>query len=177
MAIFLPLYRPLCPNGMQIIGWCCSTSCTEAKDTLDYVPWLVIDCFVLLFTVAPFRESSFTSLHQSYPSSPFLVSAASSHTPVRSITTCSHHHIPTCAPGALSNPSHRYHSDLVGMYCTTVFWRCLMYSSTNKTPTSSRAIADEVYFYFLFGVLRRRRPVSRLATWAWNSPRDLPMRG
>ena len=51
------------------------------------------------------------------------------------------------------------------MYCATMLWKRLMYSSTTKTPASSRAIAAEVYFHFPFGVLRRSCTVSRLATW------------
>ena len=52
------------------------------------------------------------------------------------------------------------------MYCATVFWRRLMYSSIVKNPASSRAVADEVYVNFPFDVLCGRRPISRLATWA-----------
>ena len=52
-----------------------------------------------------------------------------------------------------------------------------MYSSIIKNPNSSLAIAVEVYFHFLSGVLRGSRPVSSIATRAWNPPRDFPMRG
>ena len=49
---------------------------------------------------APPRESSFTSLCHSSPPSPSTVSTASSHHSIRSIPTCSHHHIHTRSPGA-----------------------------------------------------------------------------
>ena len=117
-------------------------------------------------TFDPPRESSITSLHHSSPPYPSAVAAAASSKTVRSIPTCSIHCIPTCVLGALSNPSHRYNSDRVAMYCATVFWRRLIYSSTIKTPDSSRAIASKVYFHIPFVVIHRSRPVSRLATWA-----------
>ena len=52
------------------------------------------------------------------------------------------------------------------MYCATMFWFLLVYSSIVKNPTSSRDVAAEVYVHFLSGVLHGSRPVSRLATWA-----------
>ena len=36
--ILLLLVRPPCPNGIRIVGWWCSTPCTDAKETLDSVP-------------------------------------------------------------------------------------------------------------------------------------------
>ena len=81
--------------------------------------------------------------------------------------SCSDHLIPTLAYGSLSDPSHRSNIDRVAMYCATVFWRLLMYSSIVKNPASYLAIASaEVYLHFLSGVLRRSFPVSRLATWS-----------
>ena len=62
LLIFLLLLdRPLCPNGMRTVGRWCSTPCTEAKETLDYVPELVMDRYFVLATVAPSQYSSFTS--------------------------------------------------------------------------------------------------------------------
>ena len=114
-------------------------------------------------TFAPPRESSFTSLRHSSPPSPSAVAA--SRPPARSIPTCSQHHIPTRAPGAISDPSHRSNSDRVVMYYATLFCRRLIYSSIVKNPTSSLAAAAEVYLHLPSGVLRGSRPVSRLATW------------
>ena len=37
LLLFL-LYRPLCPDGMLIVGWWSSSPQTEAKETLDSVP-------------------------------------------------------------------------------------------------------------------------------------------
>ena len=38
---FLLLGRSPCPDGVIVVGWWCSTPCTEVKDTLDSVPiWL-----------------------------------------------------------------------------------------------------------------------------------------
>ena len=77
-------------------------------------------------TFSPPQESSFTSIRHSSSPSPSAVAATSSRTPTRSIPTCSHHCIPTRSPGALSDPSHRYNSDHVAIYCATVFWIRLM---------------------------------------------------
>ena len=85
-------------------------------------------------TFALSRESLFTSLRHSSPPSPSAVAAAAYRAPSRSITTSSHHRIPTRAPGALYDPSHRSNSDCVAMYCATVFFRRLMYSSIVKNP-------------------------------------------
>ena len=61
------------------------------------------------------RESSFTSLRHSYPLPPSAVASAASCAPARSIPVCSHHRIPNRAPGALSEPSHRFTIDRVAM--------------------------------------------------------------
>ena len=86
--------------------------------------------------------------------------------PTRLGSACSHHRIPTCAPGALSDPSHRSNIDQVAMYCATVVWCLRMFSSITNNPTSSLSVAVEVYVHLLSGVLRGSRPVNRLATWA-----------
>ena len=39
--LLILITRPPCPDGMRIAGRWCSTPCTEAKETLDYVPKLV----------------------------------------------------------------------------------------------------------------------------------------
>ena len=59
--------------------------------------------------------------HSSTP--PFSATVASL-IPAILITTCSHHHIPTRAPGALSDPLHWSNSDCVAIYWATIFWRC-----------------------------------------------------
>ena len=120
-------------------------------------------CCTLDFS--PPQESSFTFLHYSSPPSPSSVAADSSHAPARSIPTCSHHRIPTCAPGALSGHSNRSNSNRVTIYCATVFCRRMIYSSIVKNPAPSLAAADEVYLHLLSGVLRGSRPVSHIATW------------
>ena len=38
LLLLLLLGRPLCPDGMLIVGQWCSTPCTEAKETLDSIP-------------------------------------------------------------------------------------------------------------------------------------------
>ena len=50
------------------------------------------------------------------------------------------------------------------MYRATVFYRRLIYSSIIKDTASSLAAAAEVYLHLPSGVLRRSRPVSRIAT-------------
>ena len=83
-------------------------------------------------TFAPSRESYFTSLCHSSPLSPSDVAAAASRSPARSITTCPHRRIPNRAPGAFSNPPHRPNSDHAVMYCATMIFRRLIYSSIVK---------------------------------------------
>ena len=38
VLLLLLLKRPLCPDGMHIVGQWCSTPYTEAKEKLDSVP-------------------------------------------------------------------------------------------------------------------------------------------
>ena len=116
---------------------------------------------------------SFTILPHSLPPLPLPLPAPPPYQYPPVITTASL----IAPPGALSNPSHRYNSDCVAMYCATMFGCRLMYSSIIKNPASSRAVAAEVYVHLPYGVLRGRRPVRCLATWDWNLPRALPMRG
>ena len=52
----------------------------------------------------------FSSPLQSSPPSSSATAAAATRATARSIPACSHHRIPTCAPGALSYPSHRSNS-------------------------------------------------------------------
>ena len=105
-------------------------------------------------------------LQHSYPPSISAASAATSLAPARLIPYCSHHHIPTRSPGALSDPSHRSNIDCVAIYCATVLWSHLVYSSIVKNPVSSRAVAAEVYIHLPSVVLHMSLPVIRLATWA-----------
>ena len=63
------------------------------------------------------------------------------------------------------------------MYCATVFCHHRMYSCIVWNPASSLAAAAEVYSRFLSVLCRGSRPISRRATWSWNPPRTLPMRG
>ena len=109
-----------------------------------------------------------TPLLQYYILSPSAAAAATAASRALAISrpACSHHRIPTRAPSALSDPSHRSNSDHVAIYYAEVLWRRLMYSSIVNNPVSSRAVAAEVYVHFLSGVLRGSRPVSRLTTWA-----------
>ena len=92
-------------------------------------------------------------------------------------TSCPHHRIQTRTPGSLSNPSHRFNSDRVAIYCATLFWRRLKYFSIVKNPAVSFAAATEVYLHVPSVFIGGSCSVSRLATWVWNTPRDLPMRG
>ena len=86
-------------------------------------------------------------LHSS-PSSPSTAAAGDSRAPSRSISFCYHHRIPTRAPGALSDPSHRSNRDCVEIYCATVFCRRLMYSSIAKNPASYSGILHYMASYF-----------------------------
>ena len=116
-------------------------------------------------TFDPSQEYSFTSLRHSSPLSPSAVAAAASRAPAKSIPTFYHHQIPTRAPGALSDPSHRPNSNRVVMYCAIVLCRRLIYSSIVKNPASSLAAAVEVYIHLPSDVLHGSRPVIRLSTW------------
>ena len=102
--------------------------------------------------------------HSSPPSSS-ATSASASRAFARSITACSHHRIPNRSLGALSDSSHRSNSYRVAIYCATVLWRRLTYSSIIKKPAASLAAAAEVYLHVPPVVLRGSCPISRLATW------------
>ena len=73
---------------------------------------------------------------------------------------------PYLLPNAFSDPSHSSNSDRVSIYCAIVFWNSLMYYSIVKNPSSSRAVAAEVYIQFLSGVLCGSCLVSHLGTCA-----------
>ena len=99
-------------------------------------------CFRSVVLSLPLSLSGILSLyppHHSFPPSSSITGDAASCVPSGSIPSCHHHRIPTCSPGALYDPSHRSNSDCVLMYCATVFWRRLTYSSIVKNPTSSLA--------------------------------------
>ena len=116
-------------------------------------------------TFDPPREYSFTSLSHSSPPSPSVVAASAYCYPSRSMPTCYHHCIPTCYPKSLYETSHSSNSDCVAIYCATVFWRRLIYSSIVKNPASYLAAAAEVYLHLPSVVICVSRPVSFLDTW------------
>ena len=90
---------------------------------------------------------------------------------------CSCHQIPIRDPGSLSDPSHRYSSDRVAMYCATVFCRSLMYCSIIWNPASSLAVAAKVFSHLPSVFSYVGRLISRRATWSWKPPRTLIMQG
>ena len=104
-------------------------------------------------------------LRHSYSLSLYVAAAAAYLSLDRVITACYHHCTPTSAPGTLSDPSCRSNSDCVAMYCATVFWRRLTYSSIVKKPDSYLATAAKAYLHFPYVVLRGSFTVSRLDTW------------
>ena len=116
-------------------------------------------------------------LRHSFPPSFYVAASVASLAPTIFVPAFYHHRIPTCSPGALSDPSHRSSSDRVFMYCVNVICRRQMSSSIVWNPASSLAVVSEMYFQFPSGFRHGSRPVSRLATWSWNPPRALPMRG
>ena len=125
----------------------------------------ILLCFTLTFALP--QDSSSTPFCHSYPLPPSAAAttAAATRDPTRSILSCSHHCTPTHPPGAISDPSHRSNSDRVEMYCATMFYRHLIYSSIVKKTDSSLAAASEVYLHLPYCVLLRRCPVIRLVTW------------
>ena len=38
VGLIILINCPLFPDGMRIVGRCCSAPCEEAKETLDYAP-------------------------------------------------------------------------------------------------------------------------------------------
>ena len=139
--------------------------------SLNYLNFLCV-----LITVAPYRESSFMSPLSLFYPIPFRRRCrfpCSRHINARLLPP-PHLHPPPCA---LSDPSHRSDSDPIAMYYKTVFWRRRMYSTIVNNPDSSLVIAAEVYIHLPSGFCCGSRPVSRLSTWSWNTPRALPMQG
>ena len=108
-------------------------------------PLIIYRSLRCTLTLAPPQDSYFNYLHHSSTPSPSTVAAAASRAPARSIPTCSHHRISTCAPIALSNPSHRSSSERVAIYCATVFCCRLIYSYIVNNPASSISAAAKVY--------------------------------
>ena len=106
-----------------------------------------------------------SSPRHSYIPSSYATEAAAYCAPARSIPVCSHHHTPNHAPGSLSDTSHSSNSDCIAIYCATVFWSRLKYSSIVKKPAASLADAAEVYFHVPSIVLHGILPVNRLVTW------------
>ena len=145
-VVLLLLEQSLCPDGMSIVGLWCYKTFTEAKETQDYVPQLVQFAFRTIFCCSFPRVlvyvPSITPLPCTFPLP--LPPPPLPFPPFIFMPACSHHFIPTCAHGALSNPSHRYTSERVAMYCKTVFCRRQMYSSIVWNPASFLAAAVEV---------------------------------
>ena len=113
---------------------------------------------------SPPQESFFTSLSHSFRPRPLPPLSLPLPTPLPYQITYSHHCIPTYTPLALFDPSHRYNSDHVSMYCETVFCCFLIYSSMDKNLVSSLAVDAEVYLHLPSGVLSGSCHASRLAT-------------
>ena len=88
------------------------------RDTIIYT--YLINCATLYLLPLPhLRESSVLTplIYSSSPSSSAsAASAAVSHSPVRSITTCCRHCIPTCAPCCLYSTSQRSRRYFVAIY-------------------------------------------------------------
>ena len=145
----------------------------------------LINCATLYLLPFPhLRESSVLtpliySSSPSYSASAAASAAASvvSYAPVRSITTCSRHCIPTCAPCCLSSASHRSRSDFVAIYWATIFCFRQMHVSIVSNPAFDISASTEVYSHFPSSLYIRIRPVSRRTTWSWKNPRTCPMRG
>ena len=115
---------------MHIVGRWRSTPWSEAKYTLDSVP-NELKRLRVLYTVAPYGESSFTYPPSLFSPILFAATALASLAPARLMSAYFHHRIPTHAPDALSDPSYRSNSDHVVMYCATLF------SAAGWSPPSS----------------------------------------
>ena len=177
LLLLLLLDRPPCPDGMRILGQWCSIPCTEAKETLDSVPYYLIALrFISIFShPSPGVFLSYPR-HSSPPSSSDTAAAASI-APARSTPACSHHCILNRALGDLSEPSHRSISDRVAIYCATVFWHRLTYSSIVSKPSISFAAAADVYFHVQFVALRRSFAVAVSPPESETPPVPCPCRG
>ena len=90
---------------------------------------------------------------------------------------CSHHRIPTRAPCIRSVASQRSRSNQIAMYCATMFFLCLMYTSIISNPASALAVTVVVYYHFLSARLCRSCPVNCCAIWYRKTPKTRPMRG
>ena len=134
------------------------------RDTRLYPLLVSFSTLYFLFRF-PIPGVFLSSPYQSSPPSTSANAPAASCAPTRSITACSHHNIPTRAPGSLSDPSHMSNNYRVEIYCATVLWRHLTYYSIAKKPAASLDIAVKLYFHVLSVILRMSCPVSRLATW------------
>ena len=162
---------------MRIVGRWCSTPCTDTKETLDSVPYLGYFTTLYFIVLSSSPGLFLSSPHHSSPLSSSATAASAFCAPDRSIPSCYRNYIPTGALGALSYPSHKSNSDRVAMYCATVLWHRLTYSSIVNKPVASLAAATGVYFHVLYFILRGICPASRLTTWLWTPPRAVPLGG
>ena len=143
--ILLLNWYPL-PNGVCILGQWCSTPCTEAKATLNYVPiWLILLHFIFYRCPSPevflFIPLSYSSIPSSSASA---VAVAISLGPAISMPAFSRHRTPTRTPCVLSVASHRPRINHLAMYCATVFCLHQMYTSFISKPISSLATSDKL---------------------------------
>ena len=125
-----------------------------------------------MYSLLFLRPRSLTLRSLCHSSPPSFSSATAAVSPAPAILTPNGYHlrIPTCTPGALSDPSHRSNGDHVAMYCSTVFWRRRVYDSIVWNPASSLAVNAEVYVHLPLGFRCRSCPTIRLDTWSWNTP-------
>ena len=101
--IFFLFLTCLCIEGVLIVGWWCSTPCTNSKETLDSVPIWFSLLLCIRFWSSISRGLPFYPLpphiYSSIPSSWASIAAASVYlVPARSIPACFHYHIPNRAP-------------------------------------------------------------------------------
>ena len=149
VLLLILLERALFPNGVRIVGKWCSTPCTEANETLDYVPILLVTLRCTFYRCpSPGVFRFIPLLYSSSPSlSPYVSVASVFCAPDISRPACSHHCIPIRAPWVLSVASQRSRSDRVTMYCATVFCLCRMYVSNpaSALDASSKTLRWKPY--------------------------------
>ena len=131
---------------------CRNVSCSSTISFLPLLPHL------------PYSPSpSDSSVPVSYPSS-----ATACHTLIPRISRegYSHHHLDRCIHSFCSHARYKSMIGQVATYCTTVFWRRVIYNPISSSPTISSAFPIDGYTHIPSRLHLRTMPIiCRAARW------------
>ena len=98
-------------------------------------------CSLLLLTCYLILLHSFAATTSDSPSAPSIYpavsSSASTRAPSKSSPSCYHHRLETCITGRHTDSSYRSIIVRIKIYCATVLFLHVIYSSSSSSPASS----------------------------------------